>query len=123
MDKQMLLWREQGLTYQEIADRCGISKQRVHQLIGKARKNNADVEKIVYKGIYDFMIQHPNISFSTLYRTTISQSASENDIKAFRRFLTNTTDKANKLTIGQIKRLIKLTGKSFEELFERRNDI
>lgn len=122
MDKQMLLWREQGLTYQEIADRCGISKQRVHQIIGVVRKNNVDIESIVYKGIYDYMKENSKITYSTLYSKISGGNSSENAIKNFRVFLHNSADEG-KLNIKQIKRLIKLTGKSFEELFERRNDI
>lgn len=122
MDKQMLLWREQGLTYQEIADRCGISKQRVHQIIGVVRKNNVGIESIVYKGIYDYMKENSKITYSTLYSKISGGNSSENAIKNFRVFLHNSADEG-KLNIKQIKRLIKLTGKSFEELFERRNDI
>lgn len=122
MDKQMLLWREQGLTYQEIADRCGISKQRVHQIIGRVRKNNVDIESIVYKGVYDYMKENSQITYSTLYSKISGGNCSKNAIKNFRVFLHNSADEG-KLNIKQIKRLIKLTGKSFEELFERRNDI
>lgn len=118
--KEMLALRERGLSYQEIADIYHISKQRVYQIIGKenVRRFNADIDKIVYKGIYEFMRDNPSISFSNLHRT-ISSHSTANAVKSFRRFLTNTTDKGV-LTIRQIKRLMEFTGKSFEELFERR---
>ena len=119
--KEMLALRERGLTYQEIADIYHITRQRVHQIIGKenVRKSNVDIERIVYKGVYEFMRDDPDISYTSLLRA-FATNISKDDNRKFARFLQDKSD-SGKLTIGQIKRLIKFTGKSFEELFERRN--
>lgn len=118
--EEMIKLRERGLSYQKIADIYHISKQRVHQIIGKerVRKNNTDIERIVYKGIYDFMKENPTISYSALLRK-IRGCETANQVKNFSSFLKNSNDKS-RLSILEIKRLIEFTGKSFEELFERR---
>jgi len=50
-DQQMLKMKlDDEMTYQEIADHFGLSKQRVHQIIAdKANKAYAEVKKIVKK--------------------------------------------------------------------------
>ena len=118
--EEMIVLREQGLNYQQIGEIYHISRQGVHAIIGKenARKNITDVERIVYKGIYDYMMENPKLSFRGLYKK-ISSGYTENQMRHFSSFLQNPTD-FGKLTISQIKKLIELTGKSFEELFERR---
>ena len=55
-----VVWREQGKTYQEIGEMYNVSKQYVASSIKKferlsgtkVRKNNYNIEKIAYKGIY-----------------------------------------------------------------------
>lgn len=118
--EEMIELREQGLNYRQISEIYHISRQRVHSIIGKekSRKNNADIERIVYKGIYDYLTENPKISLNTLYRK-ISSNYTSNQMRNFRVFLMNTSDRG-KLTIRQIKKLIEITGKSFDELFERR---
>ena len=119
--EEMIQLRERDLSYQQIADIYHLSRQRVYQIIGKenVRRNNVQIENIVYKGIYDFMCENPKISFSAIVRKIMGNS-DKKKTRFFIRFLHNTTDEG-KLTIGQIKRLSELTGKTFEELFERRD--
>lgn len=127
MDKTKIanyvILREQGKSLQEIADIFNVSKQAVAQELSKfeeafgpARKSNVDIEKIVYKGIYDLFVDNGKMTYSRLTRLMYGY------------YDTNTTNKTIKLLRGEnvkisiktINRLIEITGKSYETLFELR---
>lgn len=44
---EMLSLRSNGMTYQQIGDKFGISKQRVHQLLGKQPKKQLSLENAI----------------------------------------------------------------------------
>lgn len=115
-----IVLREQGKTYQEIGEMYGISKQRVEKcikdfndLVGDKPRN---IECIPYKGIYEYLKNNPKISVTSLikeitnYTNITSRERIRNLFKG-----TNT-----QITIKEIKKLIEITGKPFEELFELR---
>lgn len=115
-----IVLREQGKTYQEIGDIYGVSKQRVEEAIKNAenrfngkriRKNSANIEKIIYKGIYDLFYKDCTMTISKIARIVGHDKGTvENLIKG-----------ANaRFTIKGIKRLIDFSGMTFEELFELR---
>lgn len=118
--EEIIKLRENGLSYDEIGQKYGVSRQRIYQIVKVAgadriRKNNTNIERIVYKGVYEFMKDNSNVSYASLSRAIgISNSS------VFQRFLQSTSDNGRP-TIRQIKKLIEITGKSFEELFERRD--
>lgn len=64
--------RRDGATYAEIGAAFGVSRQRAAQVLwkmkqeGRARKRSADMEKIVYEGIYNWMMDHPRVTFPAL---------------------------------------------------------
>lgn len=115
-----IVLREQGKTYQEIGDIYGVSKQRVEEVIKNAekrfngeriRKNSTNIEKIVYKGIYDLFYKDCTMTATKLARIVGHDKGTvENLIKG-----TNA-----RFTIKGIKRLIDFSGMTFEELFEPR---
>ena len=122
MTKQQIIdLRNEGKTYAEIGEIFGVSRQRVHQAIGKdrIRKSNLLTEKIKYRGIYDFLESNPQMSVATFIRKSFGGSVCRNDYTRAINFFTGEVNDTH-FTINQIKRLIEFTGKSFEELFEER---
>ena len=122
---EILRLREEGKTYREIGEIYGLTRQRIHAIATandcRVRKKNTDIEKIVYKGIYEFMKENPNVSFTKLASVANNGSALNNQRACvFIRKLSGTTDKVT-FTISNIKCLMKFTGKSFDELFERKD--
>lgn len=116
--------REQGKSLQEIADICNVSKQAVDQGLSKfeeafgnrVRKGNVEIEKIVYKGLYDFFVDNPNMTFSKLTRLMYGYSDANMKNKTIRLL----HGKNVKISIKAINKLIEITEKSYEVLFELR---
>lgn len=119
--EEVIELRNQGKTFREIGEILGVSKQRVYQVCGRLRKGNANIEKIHFKGIYEFMKENPKISYATLGRVFYGENITEKELHEFHKKLPNHNDIT--CTIGGIKRLIEYTGKTFEELFELRSNI
>ncbi len=112
--------RNQGKTFKEIGEIFGVSKQRIYQVIGKVRRYNTEIEKIHFKGIYEFLKENPKISYGTLARVFYGGYVTKNQVNTFMGKLRG-SDQVQ-CTIGSIKRLTKYTNKTFEELFEIRSD-
>ena len=123
-NEEMLEMRMNGATYQEIADICGISKQRVHQKIGEysprvkaIRRGSVYLEEIKYKGIYEFFKENLDVAFCGFVKGIlgdISHCATEK----MRRFLRGENEV--KFSIPQIKKMCEVCGKPFEEVFKER---
>ncbi len=119
-----IVLREQGKTYQEIADMFGVSKQSVQQTIsnaerkvgGRIRKNNADIEKIAYKGLYELFLNDTTMTVSKLSRAVYGNASNKNRSKIDRLLQGENA----RVTIMELKNLIEFTGMPFEELFEPR---
>lgn len=116
-----IVLREQGKTYQEIGDMFGVSKQSVEEIIKNAekrfnngvkiRKNSVNIEKIVYKGIYDLFYKDRTMTVSKLARIVgYDKGTIKNLIEG-----TNA-----RITIKGVKKLTDFSGMTFEELFELR---
>lgn len=116
-----IVLREQGKTYQEIGDMFGVSKQSVEEIIKNAekrfnngvkiRKNSVNIEKIVYKGIYDLFYKDRTMTVSKLARIVgYDKGTVKNLIEG-----TNA-----RITIKGVKKLTDFSGMTFEELFELR---
>lgn len=125
-ERMIYLHEQQGYSLQKIANMYGISRQRVHRIIGKevkenrTRRRNVEIENVKFKGIYEYLRDNPEITYSTIFRKITGSNGDIKRADRFVRFLHSKSDNG-KLTIGQIKRLSELTGKTFEELFERRD--
>lgn len=119
-----IVLREQGKTYQEIADMHGVSKQCVEQSIksfeircnSRVRKDNYDIEKIMYRGVYDFFKNDNTMTASKLTRMIYGYSSNDISSRITRLF----KGESARTTIEEITKLIEITGKPFEELFELR---
>lgn len=116
-----IVLREQGKTYQEIGDMYGVSKQSVEEIVKNAekrfndgvriRKNSVNIEKIVYKGIYDLFYKDRTMTISKLARIVgHDKSTLKNLIEG----------KNARITIKGVKKLTDFSGMTFEELFELR---
>lgn len=123
-NQEMYVLHEQGTTYQAIADICGISRQAVHQKVHRHKRrvdgirgHHFDIEKIVYKGVYDWFREHFDESIYSLC-TKVYGCNCGNRHTTIRDFLKG--EHNTYFTIEQIKRLCEIVGKPFEEVFERR---
>ena len=119
--EQIIEYRNQGKTFKEIGEIFGVSKQRVYQVCGSARRFNSEIEKIRFKGIYEFLKENQKISYATLARVFYGSTQKRNLVSRFNKILTAKSDNIH-CTIGSIKRLTQYTNKTFEELFEIRSD-
>ena len=125
-ERMIYLHEQQGYNLQKIANKYGISRQRVHQIIGKevkenkTRRRNVEIENVKFKGIYEYLRDNPEVTYYAIFRKITGNDRNIKRANKFVHFLHSKGDKG-KLTIGQIKRLSELTGKTFEELFERRD--
>lgn len=121
----MFEMRKSGATYQAIADSCGISKQAVYQRIYHyVRKQNGirgkgfDINKIPYQGLYDWFNENVGESVSSLCDKVFGNNC-KNRCYKFRYFIIGKHDSAFK--VEHLKKLCEVTGKSFEDLFKRRD--
>ena len=112
-----------GLSYQDIADVCGLSKQCVHKKVGSygrklagIRGQGFDINAIVFKGIYE----HFEDNFDETLHSFSYKVVSNNPkfVDRFKRLIKGENDV--KLTIPQIKKICQVIGKPFEEVFEER---
>ena len=58
MDKGYVRWlRDQGMTYQQIGEVCGVSRQRIGQILGKWNPNNFHVitDSCIYPNLRKWM--------------------------------------------------------------------
>ena len=114
--------RENGCTLQEIADKFGISKQRVAVIIKDVRYSNADIEKIVFKGVYELFVNDKTMTFIKFARFAINEKGAASTCRAtvekFKRFVKGADAH---VTLTQINNILKLCGKPFEEVFALRD--
>lgn len=113
MDKEQLIlesieMRENGYTYEEIAKKFGYTKQYIYQIIGRKRKFNKSLENLKYKGLKKYF-RNNDLSFSKFEKICKLTRGKFLD-------LCNCGDCS--LKISQIKKMQKITGMTFEELFE-----
>lgn len=120
IEKQELMRadRAQGMTYKQISEKYGVSKQRVQQLVGGDTKHAI----CCFRGITEKDCIYPNlrkwmndnkISKAELCRRMYGTShpQCQDRLRVYLKGLTNPT----KLNID---RLIKVTGLTYEELFK-----
>ena len=115
--------RNNGATYQQIADECGISRQAVHQSVThydqrikkRVRGRGFLIEKIKYKGIYEHFIDDET---ETLSSFTFGVYGDRVHCSKMSHFLKGEHDSHFK--IAQIKKLCEICGKPFEEVFSER---
>ena len=113
-----------GLSFTDIAEKYGMSKQDVQQevrrytlYISGKRGKRFNINTIVYQGIYDYFLDHPQETLLSL--TKKLKINDQNGFANFHRFITGQNDV--KVKISLIKKICDVIGKPFEEVFiERR---
>lgn len=107
--------RLDGCTYQEIADKFGVSKSHIQSTLfsscgGKARKkNNSDM--CVYVGLAQFINEH-NVTQRKLAEV-IGTKCSQSNTSRLRRKITG----ESQFKINEIYKVLEFTGMTFEECF------
>jgi transcriptional regulator with XRE-family HTH domain len=120
---EMMELRAQGLTYEEIGKRFGLSRQRIHGLIGsmRTRKSNTDIEKIAYEGIYQMFVEDPKMTFAKLARMmSRSKAPGHARTEHIRRMVTKRED--GRFSIDDINNLLRAVGRPYEEVFRVREN-
>lgn len=120
---EMVQMRESGMTYQQIADEFKVTKQWVNYILTHyyrglkgQRGKGFDIEKIVYKGIYEHFKK--NLFESVTSFTDKVYEKGHNKVRFIADFITGKSN--SHLSIPQIQRMCEITGTTFEECFERR---
>ena len=111
--------RRDGASYQQIGDAFGVSKQRVQQVLKnqvRLRKCSTDMEKIVYEGIYNYLMDHPRMTFPSLAMLMFGTSGS-NENNLVHNLLHGRNCRIGKSAYD---RLIAATGMTYEQLFKLR---
>jgi predicted transcriptional regulator len=117
--EQVMQLREQNKTYQEIGDELGISRQRVGAYLKTAnpRGYKAWVKgRCVYTGLREWLID--NKCTMRQFIIQLGYTYHTNNAARWRNLLNGNT----RLNIEEIRSIIWLTGKTFEELFVEDKD-
>lgn len=112
--------RDEGNSYQKIADIYGVSKQAVHGYITQYKKRKAKREKecskIVYSGFYDMFMADENLSMLNLC-DIMGYCKCTTNVKKIRSFLYGENTTIRKSAIDNV---LKYLNKTYEEVFALR---
>ena len=100
-----------GFTYQEIADRFQVSKQRIGQIFSMSESRYS---KIIYPGIRSWMIEN-NVTVQELNRRMRPEKRTKGNNGLFEKLRGE-----REITPEEIERLLRVTGLTFEEAFGRK---
>lgn len=110
--------RMQGLTFVEIGKRLGVSKQRIAQCCAGMNPEHTawacrikNLECIIYPNLKKWMLEN-KVSISEMMRR-IGQDTGSGRSESFRNKLKGRTQ----LTITDIKKILAVTGGTFEQMF------
>ena len=109
---EMINLRRCDFSYEEIGNRMGVSRQYVHQTIGKRFRGDFNAIKRVKLREY---FRKTLMSIPNFTRAVVGGCYSKSQRKRIERFLSGTD---SYFTIGQFIRMSKLTGLNLEELAE-----
>ena len=113
---EVIRMRNEGATYEEIGEHFGVSRQRIHAALGPFKKNAQLSTKIKYKGLKRWF-NETDTSFSQFARLVGTRSTTAS-IRKMQNWLSEGGERESSFTIGQIKKMLEVTGMTFEELFE-----
>lgn len=109
---KMFEMRLRGCTLQEIGDKFGVTRERVRQILSEAiRQRNTNMDEIIYVNIAKWLKQN-EISLSKFSKMLDPKANSSTRLK------NKLTKSKSELKISQIKKILEITGMSFEEAFE-----
>lgn len=110
----------EGMTWQEMAEMFGVSRQRVQQVAAaygiRKRREGKVYEQIPYKGLHALFQRDRSMSVSRFARLVFGDAGHANNEKA--RNLLKGREAGLKIT--HIRRICRLCGMSFEETFAQR---
>lgn len=120
--KEMLLMRLNGMTFQQIADKCGVSRQRAYQSvmaytdrIAKGKRGRVFFyEEIIFESIREHFEKKEEETITSFAVAVFGENSKKTT--TMRTFLKGETD--SRFTISQIKRICEICGKPFEEVFK-----
>ena len=118
--QQMLAMQNDGKTYQQIGEAFGISRQRVHQMIGGRDVRffrHIGTKTCIYKGVRKYLNDN-QISIAELVRRTYGIYHPKN-FYSMRNRLSGVTD-INKTYIDKI---LEVTGLTYEVAFELESEV
>lgn len=115
IDKAIEL-RDNGATYEEIGAHFGVSRQRIHAALGPFKKNAQIYTKIKYKGLKKWF-KETDSSFSQ-FAKLVGMKSTTAYVRKVQNWLTEGAETERTFTIEQIKKMLEVTGMTFEELFE-----
>ena len=106
-------------TFQEIGNSCGISRQAAKQRIDtynsrlEKRKKELPLEKIKYKGFYDYFLKNPDVTVGNFAQKVFGYGGYKAKMVSFLLGESNAT-----FTISQMIKMCDIIGKPFEEIFQ-----
>lgn len=108
---------DSGMTLVQIAEKEGLTKQRVHQIvrkkIGFSEYQLNKINMVLFPSIRDWMIGY-KITLKEFCDTVSKTSHNEVSAKSVEKFLIN----GSKTSVCLIQDILKVTGMSFEEAFK-----
>lgn len=117
--EKMLEMKKNGMTYQQIGDVFGISKQRVYAIAGETAKHyhrHITKEQCVYDGLRGYLNEN-KISRMHFCRMCYEGIFHQATYHRFKKVL-----KGSNTTKQTIDRILEATGLSYEVAFERSNN-
>lgn len=118
--REMIEMKTSGnATFQEIGNFCGISRQAVKQRIDvynnklEKRRKELPLEKIKYKGFYDYFLKNPDITVGKFAQKVFGYGNYKTKMISFLLGESNAT-----FTISQMIKMCEIVGKPFEEIFQ-----
>ena len=119
---KMLIMHSEGMTYQEIADEFGITRQRAQQAVSALYRRNGgnvrfkkSVESIVYPKIREYFCNNPKMTYTGFCRRAFGRTDHNFVCKIERAF----RGYGARFTVVQINQICAEIGKPFEEVFAR----
>lgn len=107
--------RADGMTYQQIGDSMGVSKQRIYAIIGRRRKHSTDLAKIRNKSLREYFENKFTLSYSA-FAKRIGCGQDRANVAKIERFIKNESEA--RLTAEQWLNFCNETGLSLAELLE-----
>ena len=119
--KEILKLRDEGNSYQKIADKYGITRQAVYEYIvthkNRKVKRAKEFDGIVYSGIYDMFMADENLSILKLC-DIMGYCKCTTNMKKIKRFIYGEDIKIRESAIHN---LLKYLNKPYKEVFSLRN--
>lgn len=109
---KMFEMRVSGCTLQEIGDEFGVTRERVRQILsGAIRERKTNMNEIIYVNIAKWLKEN-EISLSKFSKMLDPKANSSTRLK------NKLTKSKSELKISQIKKILEITGMTFEKAFE-----